>query len=211
LFAALGLYLLLLPVWWFSLGATANVSGTIAGFIYHLVDPQMTIRPEGREIKCTVAATPESGFGGQSHSAALRMDTMNYGLPMLIALILVTGAESYRAKLRALGLGVFIMFLLTIPAVMLSAKITSLELEDMIARANFTPSGNRSGFLNLAFHGYSFSQPALAVLIWIGLLMLGVFKQKVKERAQENKIVITRNAACPCGSGRKYKRCCGRA
>jgi hypothetical protein len=211
LLAALGLYLLLLPVWWFSLGATTNISGTIANFAYRLFDPQMTIRPEGREIKITAAATPESGFGGQAHSSALRMDTVNYGLPMLIALILVTSAESYRAKLRALGLGILIMCLLTIPVVMLSAKITSLELEDMMARANFTPSGNRSGFLNLAFHGYSFSQPALAVLIWLGLLMLGFFKQKVKEQVQDGKVAITRNGPCPCGSGRKYKRCCGRA
>lgn len=136
---------------------------------------------------------------------------MNYGLPMLVALILVTSAQSYRAKLRALGLGILIMYLLTIPVVLMSAKITSLELEDMIARANFLPSGDRSGFLNLAFHGYSFSQPALAVLIWLSFVMLGLFKESVKEQAKENKIVIARNAPCPCGSGRKYKRCCGRA
>jgi hypothetical protein len=210
LLAALGLYLLLLPVWWFSLGATANVSGTISNFIYHLFDPQMTIRPEGREIKFTVVATPESGFGGQSHASSLRMDTMTYGLPMLVALILVTSAESFRAKLRVLGLGLLIMFLLTIPVVMMSAKITSLELEDMIAQANFTQAGNRSGFFNLAFHGYSFSQPALAVLIWLGFLMLGLFKEGVKARVEEHKIAVSRNAACPCGSGRKYKRCCGR-
>jgi hypothetical protein len=132
-------------------------------------------------------------------------------IPVVMMSAKITSAESLRAKLRALGLGILIMFLLTIPVVMMSAKITSLELEDMIAQANFTPSGNRSGFFNLAFHGYSFSQPALAVLIWLGFLMLGLFKQSVKSRVEEKEMVIARNAPCPCGSGRKYKRCCGRA
>lgn len=171
----------------------------------------MIIRPEGREIKFTVTATPASGFGGQAHHSALRMDTMTYGLPMLVALILVTAAESFRARLRALGLGILIMLLLTIPVVMMSAKITSLELEDMITQANFAAGGKRSGFFNLAFHGYSFAQPVFAVLIWLSFVMLGLFKKRVREEVEESKIVITRNAPCPCGSGRKYKRCCGRA
>ncbi|MEW6129013.1 MAG: SEC-C domain-containing protein [Acidobacteriota bacterium] len=211
LLAALGLYVLLLPLWWYSLGATANLSGTLANVAYRIFDSRTTIQPQGREIKMTVMATPESGYGGASHSSMMRVDTVNYGLPMLIALILVTSADSWRVKLPALGLGVFIMFLLTTLAVMLSAKITGLELEDKIAQANFVQSRNPSGFFNLAFHGYSFSQPVVAVLIWLGLVMLGFFKEKIKAQVEAHKITVARNAPCPCGSGRKYKRCCGRS
>lgn len=208
--AALGLYVLLLPIWWFGLGATANLGGTLANGAYRLFDSRTTIQPQGREIHITVLAPTESGYGSASHSSMMRVDTVNYGVPILIALILVTVADSWRAKLQALGLGVFIMFFLTMLMMLLSAKITGIELDEKIAQANFVHSGNRSNFFNLAFHGYSFSQPVVAVLIWLGLITLGFFKDKIREQVEAHKITATRNGPCPCGSGRKYKRCCGR-
>ncbi len=136
------------------------------------------------------------------------MDTITYGLPMLVALVLVTGAHSLRAKLQALLIGVLVMCLLTVPVVMLWAKLTSLEMEEKIAQANMSTSGDRSSFLFYALHGYAFSQPVMAVIAWLGLMMLGVFKGKKIEKTPS--LHIARNAPCPCGSGRKYKRCCGK-
>jgi hypothetical protein len=42
----------------------------------------------------------------------------------------------------------------------------------------------RAGFFYYTFHGYAFSQPILAVALWIGLVMLGLFRE---ERAPEPK------------------------
>ena len=35
-------------------------------------------------------------------------------------------------------------------------------------------------------------------------------KEKVKAKPQVNKNKIGRNDPCPCGSGKKYKNCCGK-
>ena len=102
-----------------------------------------------------------------------------------------------------------LMILLTVPAVLVWTKLTSLQLEDMITRTNSLTTGDRASFFYYAFHGYAFSQPIVAVALWIGLVMLGLFRE---ERAPEPVPARTlRNAGCPCGSGRKYKRCCGAA
>jgi hypothetical protein len=112
-----------------------------------------------------------------------------------------------RAKARALAVGLFAMMLLTVPIVMLWAKLAGLELEDQLAQA--TQTAARSSFFYYTFHGYAFSQPVLAIAVWLALLMLGLFKSKTKHEAPS--VSVARNAPCPCGSGRKYKRCCGRA
>jgi len=33
---------------------------------------------------------------------------------------------------------------------------------------------------------------------------------KVKKRAPKKAIKVGRNELCPCGSGKKYKQCCGK-
>jgi hypothetical protein len=209
LLAAVGLYLLFLPLWWYSLPLLTTFSAFFADLMYHFFDPQVVIKAAGRMINFTVTAPEASGFGGQTYDTGLQMDTLSYGLPVLVALVAVTSADSLRARLQALLIGIGVLSVLTVPVVMLWAKLASLEMEEKIAQANLNASGDRSSFLFYGLHGYAFSQPVLAVLIWIGMILLGLFKGKVKEKTAN--APIARNAACPCGSGRKYKRCCGRA
>jgi hypothetical protein len=210
------LYLVLLPVWWAALGAIASFAATLANLVYHFFDPLVTINPDGKVVRVFASASQQSGFGNLNpHQLALRLDTVTYGMPMLAALVLATRADSTRAKVRALIIGLAVMMLLTVPAVMMWAKLTSLQLDEQIAQATFTGSATRSGFFYYAFHGYAFSQPVVAAGIWLALMVLGTFKQNIR---QENPVAeklaaatVGRNAHCPCGSGRKYKRCCGSA
>ena len=116
----------------------------------------------------------------------------------------MTRADSIRAKIKALLVGLGVMVLLTLPAVLAWAKLTSLEVDERIAFGG----GGRSSLLYYAFHGYAFSQPVVAVGIWFGLMMLGLFKARSITKAPVEE--VGRNAPCPCGSGRKYKRCCGK-
>ena len=204
LLATIGLYLILLPIWWYALDLLAALAAAIAGAVYHFFDPAVSITSASKTI--TVLVSPPSGSGFQVTSLSLRLDRCTYGLPMLAALILVTRADSWRNKLRAFVLGVGVMTLFTIPAVMFWAKLASLQLEDQLAGA-----GNRSGFFYYAFHGYAFSQPVLAVLIWFALMMLGFFQTSPEASSdQKPQRTISQNEPCPCGSRRKYKRCCGR-
>lgn len=176
----------------------AAVAGTAADWVYGFFDPRVSIIPDGRIVRVVVAAPPELGA---QNTSGLRLDTVSYGLPMLAALVIVTHARSIMAKVRALVVGVAVMAALTVPAVMAWAKLTSLQVDDQIA-----VSGDRSSFLFYAFHGYAFSQPVIAVGLWLGMMMLGMFK--ASEQAAAPVIAIARNAPCPCGSGRKYKKCC---
>jgi hypothetical protein len=190
---ALALYLLILPLWWYSLGAISAVTGTCASWIYTFFDSRIAIEPRARVVQLVV--------NGRLQSSGLRVDMLTYGLPMLMALVIVTRSNSLVARLLALVIGFAIMFVLTVCALMAWAKMTSLQLEEQAA------PGTDQSFFFLAFHGYTFSQPAVAVVIWLTLIMLGLFKRRSKhERDVAN---VARNAACPCGSGRKYKRCCG--
>lgn len=122
---------------------------------------------------------------------------------MLAALVVVTRADSIRAKIRSLLVGVGVMVVLTVPVVMATAKLTSMEVDELVARG-----GDRSGMLFDIMHGYAFSQPVVAVVVWWLLITLGLFKEGQTQKGSS--VAVTRNAPCPCGSGRKYKRCCGR-
>jgi len=196
------LYLAFLPLWWYSLKVLATFAGVSANWIYGVFDPRVSINPEGRVVR--VFVTVSSLGEAQTISSGLRLDTVTYGLPMLAALVIVTRAESIVAKIRTLLVGLGVMVVLTVPAVMAWAKLTSLEVDEKIAPG----SGDTSSLLSKAFHGYAFSQPVVAVGVWLALIMFGLFKGRPTQKSPA--VAIPRNAACPCGSGRKYKRCCGR-
>jgi hypothetical protein len=194
LILAVVLYLALLPVWWYLLQPLATLDAAIANLIYPLFDSRVIVSPDGRLVRVLV--------NPQTTPSNLRLDTVTYGLPMLAALIIVTHSESMLAKLRALAAGLAVMFVLTVLAIMAWAKLAALGIDEQL-----TQSGDRSSSLFYIFHGYAFSQPVVAVLLWLAMITLGMFKQKKKQDAEN--VVVLRNAPCPCGSGRKYKRCCG--
>ncbi|HKA19940.1 MAG TPA: SEC-C domain-containing protein [Blastocatellia bacterium] len=201
LLLAIVLYLAFLPLWWYSLDILAHVTGLLANWIYSLLDPRVSIVPDGKVVRISVAASQLRG--PQPNSSALRLDTVTYGFPMLAALVVVTHADSMRAKIRSLLVGLGVMVVLTVPVVMATAKLTSMEVDELITRGE-----DRSGMLFDIMHGYAFSQPVVAVVVWWLLITLGLFKEGQSQKTPS--VAVTRNAPCPCGSGRKYKRCCGR-
>lgn len=191
---ALTLYIAILPLWWYLLGAISAVTGTCASWIYTFFDPRVAIKPRGKVVQLVV--------DGRLQSSGLRIDMVTYGLPMLMALVIATRSNSLVAKVRALAIGCAVMLVLTVCALLAWAKMATLQLSQQTA-----PGSEQSSFFFLAFHGYTFSQPAVAVLIWLTLIMRGWFKGTSKH--PRGVATVTRNAPCPCGSGRRYKRCCG--
>jgi hypothetical protein len=191
---AIALYVALLPVWWYSLGAISAAAGTCASLIYRFFDDRAAISPTADGVQFVVK--------GALRSNGLRIDILTYGLPMLVALVIVTRADSVASKLRALAIGCAVMFVLTVCALIAWAKMTSMQIDQQSA-----PWSDQSSLSFLALHGYGFSQPVVAVLIWLTLIALGVFKGRPGHK--RGVAAAGRNAACPCGSGRKYKRCCG--
>jgi hypothetical protein len=207
-------YLLLLPVWWYCLGVLTFLAGVSADLIYHVFDSAVSITPDGRIVNVSVAAV-QSGLQSEAHRSALNISTITYGLPMLAALILATGSRSIWSKARALVIGVATMAAVTIPAVLLWAKITSLELDQQVSGA--AGRGGPASYFYYVFHGYAFSQPVVAVAIWMAMMMLGAFDQKGEQAIRARQARPAPDAQnprlkspCPCGSGRRYKNCCGR-
>jgi hypothetical protein len=205
------LYLVLLPFWWYSLEAVSTVLAALSDPLYRLFDHNVSISSTDRLINVYVTAPADGDLGVMNHSSALKVDTVSYGLPLLIALVLATKSDSLFAKLRALALGLLTMLVISVPVVMIWAKLTSVQLDEQITLASARAS--QSSFLFYTFHGYAFSQPVVATGIWLAMLLLGLFKDRPRARAKkpESPAVILRNAPCVCGSGLKYKRCCGRA
>jgi hypothetical protein len=205
--------LLLLPVWWYCLGAITLFVASCADLIYHVFNSAVSISPDGRIVNVSVAI---AGLEGEPHRSALNMSTITYGLPMLVALVLATGSDSIVAKARALSIGAAIILVITVPAVLLWAKITSLELDQQVSGA--AGRGGSASYFYYVFHGYAFSQPVVAIAIWMGIMMLGGFNDRkeqgsqapAKKRMAGAKTTRPRSP-CPCGSGRKYKNCCGRS
>lgn len=185
-------------MWWYLLQPLATAAGLLAGSLYRVFDTRVFISQDGRLVRVLVAYS--AGDTSQQTSSNLRLDTVTYGLPMLAALVLATHSESVLAKMRALAAGLGVMFCLTVLAIMTWAKLATLGVDEQLMQ-----SGDRSSFLFYIFHGYAFSQPVVAVLLWLGMLTLGMLKQPKK---QETTVAVARNAPCPCGSGRKFKRCC---
>lgn len=209
------LYVAFLPLWWLALDVITWFAAVVADLIYHFFNPAVTITADAKIARVNVALPEMVAAGEPPFQLSLRMDSVTYGLPMLAALIVVTRADAWTAKLRGLAVGLAAMLLLTVPVVMLWAKLASLQLEARLAPPD-SSTGGGAGVVYYAFHGYAFSQPVVAIAIWLALVMLGMFKAKaVRSKADEPgarvKTAVARNAACPCGSGRKYKRCCGRA
>jgi len=195
---AAGLYVVLLPLWWYSVEGLVVLTSAPADWIYHFFNPKVRIKPDGRVVKIVFNVA-----GGEPILSGLGLDKVTYGLPMLAALVLATNSRSIKAKARTLIIGIMVMLVLTVPAVMMWAKLSGLQIEENLAGMT---AGSRSGFFYYAFHGYAFSQPVVAVGLWLAFLMLGLFEAKRKAE----KTPVSRNAPCPCGSGRKYKLCCGR-
>lgn len=192
---ALAVYIAILPLWWFSLGAISAVAGTCASWIYGFFDGRVGIKPRAGVVQLVL--------NGRLQSNGLRIDMVTYGWPMLMALVIVTPSNSIAARLKALAIGCVVTFVLTVFSLIAWAKMASLQLDQQTP-----PGSDQSSFLFLAFHGYTFSQPAIAVLIWLMLITLGLLKRT--SRHEMPVATVARNASCPCGSGRKYKRCCGR-
>ena len=125
----------------------------------------------------------------------------NYGPPLLTALILAAPGWSWRRRGRALAIGLtlltltqIVFFLITVVATQQSPVMSP---EGMIQPAGYSPI-KQPVFYALYNFFDAMGRGFFALLIFLGLVAFGGAPRR-----------ISRNAPCPCGSGLKYKRCCG--
>jgi hypothetical protein len=151
-------------------------------------------------------------FGGQTGERdvvyTVWIASGNFGIPMLAALIAATPGLSWARRARAFAWG---LGLLTVTQV--AFMLVTIEFWQQMPVA--APAGGRLYLpghteprlrvFSALYHFFEIMGRGLfALLAYVSGLALAAPRQRAAS-------AVTRpNAPCPCGSGRKFKRCCGR-
>jgi hypothetical protein len=139
----------------------------------------------------------------------------SYDLILLTALILATPGWSLRQRGRLVGLGLLL--------------ITATEFAFFLSTIEYLQVRPVPGLSGSLLYPAGFTRPKQVVFTWIyyffqtmgrGLFPLLIYwgmigftwgQSDAGERKQSEAAEAGRNAPCPCGSGKKYKHCCGKA
>jgi hypothetical protein len=138
----------------------------------------------------------------------------SYDLILLTALILATPGWPLRQRVRLLGVGLILITVTEFAFFLSTIEYSRLHPVTTSAGSVLLPAG--------------FSRPKQVVFTWIyyffqtmgrGLFPLLIYWGMLgltwspPGKAPRTRAVVTapgRNAPCPCGSGKKYKHCCGK-
>lgn len=120
--------------------------------------------------------------------------------PLLWALMAVTPGLLFRRRISRLALAGFI--LIVFQAIFLSVKVEVTLIEVAHPWAGY-PEFWRSLDDLFEITGKAF----LPIAIWFALTLPYLFGE-VDRRRVSNEEKVGRNDPCPCGSGKKFKRCC---
>src|SRR5215471_7129101 len=170
------LYVAILPIWWVALDPLTAIAAACADLIYHFFDASVSITADARVARVTLSAG--DAVVNNPQASGLSMETVTYGLPMLAALIAATRPATVWGKLEALAAGLSVMIVLTILAVVAWARLVNLQQYDQAMLVTASTRGHTSAFMYYSFHGYAFSQPVLAVIIWMATSMSEVFEAR---------------------------------
>jgi SEC-C motif len=133
----------------------------------------------------------------------------NYGVPLLVALILATPGWSMGRRWPAMAIGLGLLSISQVAFLLVYIVATQqspvMSPEGPIWLPGFSPV-KRAVFYWLFYFFEITGRGFFALLIYLGLVAL-TWKPRPAGTAAATR--SGRNAPCPCGSGLKYKRCCG--
>ena len=135
----------------------------------------------------------------------------NYGLPLLTALIVAAPGWSWRRRGRSLAVGLGLLTLTQVVFFVVTVVATQqspvMSPEGMIQPSGHSPI-KQPIFYALYYFFDAMGRGFFALLIFLGLIAFSSDPSApVPAPAAPRR--VGRNAPCPCGSGLKYKRCCG--
>ena len=141
-------------------------------------------------------------------SLKLEGKQIHMNMVLLIALVLASPRLNISKRLKLLLLAIGTLFFVHVLLTIFVVKFYSAQILD-----SHSNELNNGIMQNIYYWGKTFYEGVgwqfFPFFIWAILCYKTFF---FKEEATKSKIKekIDRNAPCPCGSGRKYKRCCGR-
>jgi hypothetical protein len=141
----------------------------------------------------------------------LWLPAANFGPPVLTALILAAPGWTWRRRGRALGVGLGLLTLTQVAFFIVTILATQqspvLSPDGMIQPAGYSSIKQRA-FYALYYFFDAMGRGFFALGIFFGLV---AFDWPGPDRPPRIPRRVARNDRCPCGSGLKYKRCCGRS
>ncbi len=163
---------------------------------YDLTGRPITLRREGDTtiFRCFASPAFEADF-------STRPLVSNW--PFLLALLLAVPGLHPRRRLALVVIGLSILY-----ACHIAFQITKVEAA--IVSVNHPMAGSPALWQSLDNFFEVYGKTFFPMLIWLGLVMpymLGKVDPRTPVKLDRQ---TSRNAPCPCGSGKKFKRCCGR-
>jgi hypothetical protein len=129
-----------------------------------------------------------------------------FGLPVLTALILATPGWSGGTRARALAWGLGLLTITQIASMLVSVDFWQQMPVTILQGPAFYLSGHSARRLQVISAVYYFFE-----IMGRGFFVLVVYVALLgfRETSRPAGRGAGRNAKCPCGSGRKFKHCCG--
>jgi hypothetical protein len=128
-----------------------------------------------------------------------------FGLPVLAALILATPGWSRGTRARALAWGLGLLTITQIAAMLVTVDFWQ-QMPVTLQGPSFYLSGHsarRLQVISAVYYVFEIMGRGFFVLV-VYVALLG-FRETRRPAGRG----VSRNAKCPCGSGRKFKHCCG--
>ena len=212
-------FVLLALVWWPLAPAYAHLLIMLGRPVFPMIEsPAETYWVEGAQIWATRSVFDPATGRPLKLKAELWRGYASYDLILLFALILATPGWSLHQRGRLLGLGL-VLITLTEFAFFLSSteyshtrSVTS-QTGSVLLQAGFSrPKQILAAWVYYFFQ--TMGRSLFPLLIYWGMVGLTwrPVGHSVPSGTDEALALASRdrNAPCPCGSGKRYKRCCGK-
>ncbi len=174
----------------------AFLLASAAQTVTRLFSPWIEFSARSHDIYFTVRRRP--GFEAWVDS---RLIVVN--LPLLITLVLVTPGMRWQRRAVRGVIGVVVLFSAHVAVLITKVQVVLISAKHPLA-------GSQAFWSMVDDFFEVVGKTFFPIVIWLALClpyMLGALDSRREHSLKEP--AIGRNSPCPCGSGKKYKKCCG--
>jgi hypothetical protein len=173
-------------------------------WIFNLIEPAHTV--ELALDRWVILVKPaELELGAGTKAAAISVTLVASNVLLTLALLLATPGLSIRRRIRVTALGMGLLFLSHVANIVLEVKMYYITWYARPMGLKYGPVEAYTVRWVCALFQY-FRAQLFPFLIWGTLCYKDVFSAMGAVRTEK----VGKNRPCPCGSGAKYKHCCGK-
>lgn len=196
----LGGFVLAAALWGLLAPAYAGALARAGALVAPAFDPGSRYESEGAKVSALrpLGTMPDGRV--REARQGIWSAAVSWGTPLFVAAVVATPGWPWPRRWRALALGCGVLALGHFANLLVNAALTRGRLPGAAAGGMGLLLEWLSGFFDLVL------MPALPVGLY---LVLATAESSAGSSAGGG--AAPRNAPCPCGSGVKYKRCCGAA